>query len=148
MAIRFEVCEPLRGYLIVLKIYIKKRLHFDLWVKRGIQTKKKVFFNMCCLCLSCEVLRPSVSSKISLQGVPAVAQWKRIRRVATRTWVPSLASFSGLRTQCCCELWCRSQTRLGSCIAVAVVKAGSCSSDSTPSLETSIGSGCSPKIKN
>ena len=32
-----------------------------------------------------------------------------------------LASLTGLRIQCCCELWCRSQTRLGSCIAWAVV---------------------------
>ena len=39
--------------------------------------------------------------------------------------------------------------QLGSCIAVAVVKAGSYSSSSTPSLETSICLGCSPqKTKN
>ena len=30
-------------------------------------------------------------------------------------------SFSGLRIQCCYELWCRLQTRLGSQVAVAVV---------------------------
>ena len=35
--------------------------------------------------------------------------------------VPPLASFSGLRIRCCCELWYRSQTQLGSGIAVAVV---------------------------
>ena len=35
--------------------------------------------------------------------------------------VRALASLSGLRIRCCCELWCRSQTRLGSGIAVAVV---------------------------
>ena len=33
----------------------------------------------------------------------------------------SLASLSGLRIEHCCELWCRSQTWLGSRIAVAVV---------------------------
>ena len=32
-----------------------------------------------------------------------------------------LASLSGLRIWRCCELWCRSQMRLGSGIAVAVV---------------------------
>ena len=32
-----------------------------------------------------------------------------------------LASFSGLRIQCCCELWCRSQTQLRSCVVVAMV---------------------------
>ena len=38
-------------------------------------------------------------------------------------------SLSVLRIQHCCELWCRSQTWLESCIAVAVGWASSCSSD-------------------
>ena len=42
-----------------------------------------------------------------------------------RTWVQSLLLLSGLRIQHCHELWCRSQTGLGPCIAVAVVQAGS-----------------------
>ena len=37
-----------------------------------------------------------------------------------RLWVQSLASLSGLKIWHCHELWCRSQTRLGSGIAVAV----------------------------
>ena len=41
--------------------------------------------------------------------------------------IPGLAS--GLRIRHCCELWCRSQTRLGSHIAVALAQAGSNSSD-------------------
>ena len=45
----------------------------------------------------------------------------------------------------CHELWCSSQTQLGSLIAVAVVWAGSYSSDLTPSLGTSICHRCSPK---
>ena len=52
---------------------------------------------------------------------------------------------SGLRIRGCCELWCRSQTWLGSGVAEALVKAGSCSSDWTPSLGTSIYHGCSPE---
>ena len=52
--------------------------------------------------------------------------------------VLSLASLGGLRIQGCHELWCRSQMQLESGIAVAVAKAGSCSSDYTPSLGTSI----------
>ena len=36
-----------------------------------------------------------------------------------RVW--SLASLSGLRIQCCCELWCRSQTWHESCMFVPVV---------------------------
>ena len=60
-----------------------------------------------------------------------------------RLQVRSLASFSGLRIQCCSELWCRPRTKLRS----GVVVAGSCSSDWTPSQETSICLGCSPKNK-
>ena len=40
-------------------------------------------------------------------GVPVVAHQKQIWLVFTRTWVQSLASFSGLRIWCCHELWCR-----------------------------------------
>ena len=45
----------------------------------------------------------------------------------------------------CHELWCRSQTQLRSSIAMAVVWVGSCSSDSTPSLGTSVCHRCGPK---
>ena len=63
--------------------------------------------------------------------------------------VQSLVFLIGLRIQHCSELCCRSQTRLGSCIAVAVAQAGSCSSDLTPSLGTSICCRCSlKKTKN
>ena len=51
----------------------------------------------------------------------------------------------GLRIRHCHELWCRSQTQLGSHIPGAVVQAGSCGSDSTPSLGASIGCTCGPK---
>ena len=62
-----------------------------------------------------------------------------------RLRVRSLASRSGLRIQRCRELWCRSQTRLRSCVAVAVVWAGGYRSNWTPSLGTSICLGCGPK---
>ena len=62
-----------------------------------------------------------------------------------RTQVQSLALLSGLRIQCCPQLWCRLQIQLGSCVAVAVVEACNYSSDWTPSLETSICHGCGPK---
>ena len=58
--------------------------------------------------------------------------------------VPSLASLSALRIQCCHELWCRSQTWLRSGIAMAVAEAGSYNSTQTPSLGTSICCGCGP----
>jgi len=67
-----------------------------------------------------------------------VAQGKRICLGTMRLRVRSLASFSELRIWPCCELWCRSQMWLRSHVAVAVAKAGSCSSNLTPSLGTSI----------
>ena len=67
--------------------------------------------------------------------------------VSMRVRVQSLASFSRLKIRCCHELWYRSQTCLRSFVAVAVVQAGSCSSDSTPSLGTSICCRNGPKKK-
>ena len=58
-------------------------------------------------------------------------------------WCPAL--LSGLSTQHCCELWCRSQTRLRPCVAMAVAQAGSCSSETTPNLGTSMCCKCDPK---
>ena len=69
---------------------------------------------------------------------------KRIQLGTMRLWVRSLASISGLRVRRCRELWCRSQTQLGSGIAVVAAKA---SSDQTPSLGTSICPRCNPKKK-
>ena len=46
-------------------------------------------------------------------GVSIVAQWKQTRLVSMRIQVQFLASLSGLRIHCCCELWCRSQVQLG-----------------------------------
>ena len=65
--------------------------------------------------------------------------------VSIRMWVWSLDSLSGLTIHCCCELWCRSHMWPGS--GVTVVLAGNCSSDSTPSLGTSMCCKCSSKKK-
>ena len=62
-----------------------------------------------------------------------------------RFWVQSLALLSGLRIRHCHELWCGLQTWLRSGVAVALAWAGSYSSDSTPSLGTTICQGCGPK---
>ena len=84
--------------------------------------------------------------KKQCQGVPVVAQSKliRIQLGTMRLRVRSLASLSGLRIQHFYELWCRSQTWLGSRTTVAVVQAGSWSSHSTPPLGTSICHGVRP----
>ena len=78
-------------------------------------------------------------------GVPVVALWLTIQLGTMRLRVQSLALLSGLRIWCCCELWCRSQARFGSGVAVAVAQAGGYSSDETPSLGTSICRGSSPR---
>ena len=74
--------------------------------------------------------------------VPFVAQSEQTQILSMRVQIRSLASLSGSRIWHCLELWYRSQMWLGSSVAVAVVQAGSCISDSTPSLETSICYGC------
>ena len=71
----------------------------------------------------------------------------RTQLASMKMQVQFLASLSGLRIQHCQKLWCRSQMRLRSGIAVAVVEAGSCSSNSTPSLGTFICYRCSTKKK-
>ena len=80
-------------------------------------------------------------------GVPVVAQWFRTQLVSIRTKVLSLASLRGLRIQHCHKLQCRSQMWLGSVVAVAVAQAGSCTSDSSLNLETSIWQGVVLKRK-
>ena len=62
-----------------------------------------------------------------------------------KMWVQSLAWLNGLRIQRCRKLQCRLQMWLRSGVAVAVASPGSCSSDLTPSLGTSIRCRCSPK---
>ena len=66
-----------------------------------------------------------------------MAQWLTNLTRIHEDGVRFLASLSGLRIQHCCE---RSQMWFGSgaVVAVAVAVAGSCSSNSTPSLGTSI----------
>ena len=67
-----------------------------------------------------------------------MAQWKQIRLGTMRWRVQSLPLLRGLRIWRCRELWCRLQTWLGSCIAVAVAWAAGSTSDWTPGLRTSI----------
>ena len=58
-----------------------------------------------------------------------VVQQKRVQLGTMRLWIQSLASLSGLRIRHCPELWCRSQTWLGSGVAMALAQAGSNSSN-------------------
>ena len=71
-------------------------------------------------------------------GVPLVAQWLTNLTRNHEVWGSIPGLLSGLRIYCCHELWCRSQTCLGSRVAVALAWAGGYSSNSTPSLATSI----------
>ena len=67
-----------------------------------------------------------------------MVQQKQIQLGTITLQVLSLALLSGLRIQHCCELWCMSQTQLGSGITVALAQAGGYRSNWTPSLGTSI----------
>ena len=78
------------------------------------------------------------SSRADRLGLPLAVQQKWIRLVSMRMWVGSLALLRGSGLWCCHELWCRSQMWLRSRVAVALVWAGSCSSESTSSLGTPI----------
>ena len=64
-----------------------------------------------------------------------------------KSQVPSLALLSELTIQYCHKLWCSLQTRLRSGIAVAVAQAISYSSNSIPSLGSSICWLCALKKK-
>ena len=81
-------------------------------------------------------------------GVPVVAQWlmNPTRNHEVAGSVPALAQW--VNNPVLPELWCRLQTRLGSHVAVALAWASGYSSDSTPSLGTSICRRCSPKKNN
>ena len=81
-------------------------------------------------------------------GVPIVVQRKWILLVTMRIRVWSLALLSGSGIWHCCELWCRSQMKLRSCVSVTVMEAGSCGFNSTPSLGTSICAGAVWPYKN
>ena len=76
-----------------------------------------------------------------------MAQRKQIPVGTMRLPVRPLATLIGLRIQRCHKLRYRLQTRLGSGITMAVAVASSHSSDSTPSLGTSIYHSHSPGKK-
>ena len=66
------------------------------------------------------LLKSGMGQECLFQGVDIVVQWKQLQLGTMRLWVQSLASLSGLRIWRCCELWCRSKTRLRFGVAVAV----------------------------
>ena len=66
-------------------------------------------------------IKCQVRSKWRLWGVPVVVQGVKNPTSIQEDVVRSLTLLSGLRTWCCHKLQCRSQTWLGSHIAVAVV---------------------------
>ena len=77
-------------------------------------------------------------------GVSIVAQ-QLMNPTSVHEDVVLIPGLSRLRIWHCQEPWCRSQMRLGSGIAVAVVQADGYSSNWAPSLGNSLYCGCSPK---
>ena len=62
----------------------------------------------------------SEPGRVRIQISEFLLWWKCIQLVSMRIWVWSLALLSGSGIRCCHELWCRSQTGLGSSITVTV----------------------------
>ena len=65
--------------------------------------------------------RKKVIKRKAIMKFPLWLSRLRTRLASMRTWVRSLALLSGLTIRCCCKLWCRLQTRLGSDVAAAVM---------------------------
>ena len=108
-------------HLVTVCIVLTKANLRTKWRMTGL---RKMFF-------SWSVVKENENSKIRklTLGVKHCGSGETIWLVSMRMGVWSLASLSGLRIQCYCELWCRLQVWLGFHTAVAVVQAGSCSSD-------------------
>ena len=74
-----------------------------------------------------------------------MAQQKQTQLVSMRMWVQFLTPLGWLRIWHYHELWCTSEMQLRFRVSVAVAWAGSCSSDLTLSLRTSMCHGCDRK---
>ena len=100
--------------------------------------------------LSCNFLSDIDLYKISLE--PTTNNWKmpihqkmlqEFPLWLSRLQTQLISMKMRLRIRCCCELWCRLQKQLESCVVMTVTS--SCSSDLTLSLGTSICHRCGPK---
>ena len=97
------------------------------------------YLNLCLL--NCDSYDPK--KVFCFLGVPIVVQWLTNPTGNHTDSIPALAQW--VDDQAFPVLWRRLQTRLGSRVAVALAKAGTYSSDSTPSLGTSICHGSGPR---
>ena len=71
-------------------------------------------------CSSSKTLFETQEVKKAQQELPSWLSGLRTQLVSIRMRIQSLLLLSGLRIQCCCKLWCRLQTCLGSSVAMAV----------------------------
>ena len=112
-----------------ISLLYKNRYHTDIkkndiYVYRQhkcskIFSMKKGICRVICIVISC-TLCMYIYIRKQLWEFPSWCSGYQIWLGTMRLRVRSLASLSGLRIWCCCELWYRSQTLLGSGIAVAL----------------------------
>ena len=143
----FHLCEV---STLVKSIETKQKEGFqELWGEggmgcccwKGVKFQLRKINSRTCCTTPCLRLTILVNMKRSSYRGAAETNLTRIHEVGGS--IPGLAQW--LRLWCCHELWCRSQTRLRSGIAVAVVQASSYISTQTPSLETTICHRSGPK---
>ena len=70
-----------------------------------------------CTYILCVLFCMYILSKVIFSEFLSWLSSLRTQLVSMRIWIWSLALLSVLRIWRCCELWCRSQMRLGSCVA-------------------------------
>ena len=107
-----------RNYLQPAWKYASWRRYVS-WLRRNINGKILIVFFFLKKAISKENIKASLGKdglleNVTMWGVPVMVQQKLIQLGTRRLRVPSLTLLSGLRIQHFHELWCRSQTRLGS----------------------------------
>ena len=104
----FAECEKLAQHsksTILKIIMMMKRMNEWMKIQQTIQTEngQKTWIDI----FTKEDIQMTNKYMKRCLGVSVLAQWLTNPTRTMRTWIWSLPLLSGLRTQLCCELWCR-----------------------------------------